>query len=253
MSATATPPAPTAPTGPSMSLGARVINTFIAPSQAFAEIKRSSAWWVPWVLLAVASVIFVYGVQSKVGFDQVYQNNLRMSPKGQERLEQAPPEQRARIQQVSVAGTKYFTYAFPVVRLLGWLLIALLLMATFNFGMGTEIKFGSSLAVVAWGTLPEIFRSLLAAALLFSGKVDPDGFLLQNPVGTNLGYYLDPMQSKFLFALGSSIDVFILWSLIVTGIGYASISKVKKGTAIGVVVAWWAVGTLALSALSLLG
>jgi Yip1-like protein len=250
MSATATPPAPT---GPEMSLGARVINTFIAPGQAFAAILRSPAWWLPWVLLALASVVFVVGVQTKVGFDQVVQNGIHISPKAQARLEQATPEQRAQGLKLNAMILKITSWGFPVLRLIAWIIIAAILMATFNFGMGTEIPFGHSLAVVAWGTLPEIFRSLLAAALLFSGKVDPEGFILQNPVGTNLGYYLDPAQSKFLFALGSGLDVFVIWSLIITGIGYASISKVKKGTGIGVVVAWWALGTLVGAALSLLG
>ena len=250
MSATATPPAPT---GPAMSLGARVINTFIAPSQAFAEIKRSSAWWLPWVLLLLGSIAFVGGVQTKVGFDQVYQNNLHNSPKGQERLEQMPPDQKARALQVGVAITKYISYGFPVLRLIGWVILAAILMASFNFGMGAEMSFGTSLGVTAWGTLPEIFRSLLAAVLLFSGKVDPEGFNVQNPVGTNLGYYLDPAKSKFLFTLGSGLDIFIIWALIVTGIGYASVSKVKKGAAVGVVVGWYLFFLLIGAAFSLLG
>ncbi|HYX70754.1 MAG TPA: YIP1 family protein [Terriglobales bacterium] len=250
MSATATPPAPT---GPAMSLGARVINTFIAPSQAFAEIRRSAAWWLPWVLLLLGTIAFVSGVQTKVGFDQVYQNNLHNSPKGQARLEQATPEQRAQGMRIGTMITKYVAYGFPVLRLVGWIILAAILMATFNFGMGAELSFGTCLGVTAWGTLPEIFRSLLAAALLFSGKVDPEGFNLQNPVGTNLGYYLDPAGSKFLFTLGSGLDVFIIWSLIITGIGYASVSKVKKGAAIGVVVGWYLVFLLIGAAFSLLG
>ncbi len=253
MSATVTPPAPAPPTGPAMSLGARVINTFAAPSAAFAEIKRSSAWWLPWLLLLVCSIAYVGGVQTKVGFDQVYQNNLRSSPKAQERLEQAPPDQRARAMQVGAAITKYFSYGFPVLRLIGWIILAAILMATFNFGMGAEIPFGASLGVIAWGTLPEIFRSILGAILLFAGKIDPEGFNIQNPVGTNLGYYLDPAKSKFLFVLGSGVDAFGIWSLIITGIGFASISKVKKGAAIGVVVAWAVLFLLIGAAFSLLG
>lgn len=250
MSASATPPAPT---GPEMSLGARVINTFIAPSQAFAAIPRSPAWWLPWVLLLLGSIAYVGGVQNKIGFDQVYQNNLRMSPKQAERLEQAPPDQKARAMQLGVTITRFVSYGFPVLRLIGWIILAAILMATFNFGMGAEIPFGTSLAVTAWGTLPEIFRSVLGAVLIFAGKVDPEGFNIQNPVGTNLGYYLDPASSKFLFTLGSGLDLFIIWSLIITGIGYASVSKVKKGTAIAVVVAWWVFFLLIGAAFSLLG
>jgi hypothetical protein len=253
MSATATPPAPAPPSGPSMSLGARVINTFVAPSQAFAEIKRSSAWWLPWVVLLVGSIAFVSGVQTKIGFAQVQQNAINLSPKAQERMERIPADQRERALKANEIVLQATAWGFPVLRLIGWLIIAAILMATFNFGMGTEIPFGASLGVVAWGTLPELFRSVLAALLIYTGKIDPEGFILQNPVGTNLGYYLDPARSRFLFAFGANLDVFIIWSLIITGIGYASISKVKKGTAIGVVVAWWLFGSLVLSALSLLG
>ena len=35
---------------PPMSEGARIINTFIAPSKTFTDLRRSAAWWAPFLL-----------------------------------------------------------------------------------------------------------------------------------------------------------------------------------------------------------
>jgi hypothetical protein len=35
---------------------------------------------------------------------------------------------------------------------------------------------------------------------------------------------MDPTQNKFLYGLVSGLDVFAIWSLILTGIGYASVT-----------------------------
>jgi len=40
------------------------------------------------------------------------------------------------------------------------------------------------------------------------------------------------------------LDVVTIWSLVLTGIGFATISKVKRGTAIGVILGIYAVVVL---------
>lgn len=91
----------------------------------------------------------------------------------------------------------------------------------------------------SWGTI-----------VLFAG-VTPDGFDINNPVGTNLAYYLDPETTgKFVRGMASSLDLISIWSIVLVGIGFACTSKVKRSTAIIVVVVWYLVYKLATSGMA---
>ena len=228
---------------PGLSEAERIVNTFFAPSKTFTDIKRSASWWAPFVLMAIVSYGFVAVVSKKVGFEQVVQNQMRLNPKAAERLEQLPAEQRARQMSIQTSVTKYISYGFPVLNLVVLTVIALVLMATFNFGAGAEIPFKQALAVVIYANLASIVKALLAMVSLVAGA-DPEGFTFQNPVATNLGYFVDPTTSRALYSLASAVDVVAIWVLVLTGLGFACISKLKTATTMGVVFGWYVLITL---------
>jgi hypothetical protein len=235
----AAPAAPAPDSGqPGLSQGARIVNTFFAPSKTFADIKRSASWWAPFLLMAVFSYGFVAVVAKKVGFEQVTQNKLRLAPKQAEVLERLPAEDRARQMKIAVIASMVEAYASPVGRLILILIVSLVLMASFNFGAGAEIPFKQALAVVAYAGLPNIIKGGLAIASLAVGA-DPEGFLFQNPVATNPAYFMDPTKSLPLYSLAASLDVITLWVLVLTGIGFARVSKLKMATTMSVVFGWY--------------
>ena len=86
-------PAPTPQPAP-LSQGARIIDTFIAPSKTFTDIRRSAQWWAPFLLMVVMSTIFVYTAGQKIGFHKIVENQMQSQPKAQERFEKMTPEQR---------------------------------------------------------------------------------------------------------------------------------------------------------------
>jgi len=85
-----------------------------------------------------------------------------------------------------------------------------------------------------YGGLPWVIHALLAVLSMMAGA-DKEGFNIQNPVGTNPAYFMDPMGNKFLLGLASAFDVFAIWSAVLMGIGFACNSKVKRSTAIAFV------------------
>jgi hypothetical protein len=95
-----------------------------------------------------------------------------------------------------------------------------------------------------------LLMPLLAMLSLLAG-VSSDGFNIENPVATNAGYFVGPDGSPVLRALLSPFDVFTIWTLVLTAIGIACISKVKRGTAFAVVFGWFAVVVLGRIALAL--
>jgi hypothetical protein len=177
----------------------------------------------------------------------VQETQIRLGPAQQrDALEKMPPEQRAQQLRFGLQITKVIGYAFPTVISLVFLsIVALILWLTFNFGAGATLRFGQSLAVVMYSSLPSIVKSVIGIVVVFAG-VDPDDFIIQNPVGTNLGYYLHIEETpRFLYNLATSVDVITLWMLWLTSMGFSIVGNIKKGTAIAVVFGWWLLVTLA--------
>ena len=236
MTSTAVTPAPQA--APPLSQGQRIINTFVAPSKTFADLKRSASWWLPFLLMSLVSLLFVYGVDQKIGFRKVAENQLQMSPKNAARMEQLPPEDRNRQMQQQASVFRYFSYGYPAVILIWNVLIAAILFATFKFAASADVKFKVALAIVMYASLPLVIKSLLAMLSVGVGA-SADSFTFQNPIASNPGYFINPADSRWLYSLGTALDIFMLWTLALTAIGFSSVSKVKRSTALLIVFGWY--------------
>src|ERR1700740_2686671 len=118
MAAVPTPPVTSSPTPspeatPALSEGARIINTFIAPSKTFTNLRRSAAWWAPFLLMAIVSTIFVYTAGQKIGVRKIMENQMQAQPKAQARMEQLPPDQRERQMEGGAKFMAIISYGFP--------------------------------------------------------------------------------------------------------------------------------------------
>ena len=232
-----------------LSEGQRLVNTFFAPSKAFTDLRRNARWWAPFLIIAVVSWTFIYVVDQKVGFRKVVENLIQLQPKQADRIDRLPAAQRDKVMAQQVTLTKIISYATPVIVLILYAVFAGVLYATLTFGMGADIKYKTLFALIVYTKLPELLMPLLAILSLLAG-VSGDGFNLQNPVATNPGYFIDPSGSAVLRALLTPLDVLTIWTLVLTAIGIACISKVKRGTAFAVVLGWFAVVVLGRVALA---
>jgi hypothetical protein len=228
----------------------RIVDTFVAPGKTFTDIRRSAAWWGPFLIAAIISVMFVYSVDLKVGFRKATENQIDRSPKASARLEQMPPADRNNALNTQAKITRVISYGFPVVILIWNLLIAAVLFGTFKLGAGADLTFKATFAVVMYAGLVMGLRSILVIVSLFAG-FNPDSFTLQNPAATNPGFFLDPTTSPFVYSLATSLDIFMIWTLILTAIGLSCVSrKLKRSTAMIGVFAWYAILSLASAALA---
>ena len=239
--------APASPAAEPLSEPARIINTFVAPTKTFADLKRVSRWWSPFIVLTIASYALIVVAGQRVGWEQITENGLRMSPKQAARLESVPAEQRPAAMERAVKFTRIISYAFPIAINLPFLLIVCaILMASFNYGAGAEIPFRTALGVVMYANLPGVLKAVLAIVALLAGS-NPESFNFQNPVATNPGYFMDPLASPMLFRLASALDVIIIWVLVLNALGFAAVSKLKRGTTFAVVFGWYIVITLVMA------
>jgi len=237
---------PTPPPEP-LSQAERVLDTFFAPTKTFTDLRRSANWLAPLLLIIVATEAMVFVADRRVGFEKITENNLALRPKAAAQLDQLSPDDRAKRMQTIVTFTAMVSYGSPLIVIIFLLIVAAIYLGTFNFGFGAELTFNQCIAVCMYSSLPILVKDLLAILALFVGS--GESFTFENPVASNLTGLIDP-SSHFLYSLAQQADLFMLWTLVLAGIGFACLTKVKRGTCLAVVFGWWAVWALAISGIT---
>jgi hypothetical protein len=221
-----------------LSQGQRVVDAFVAPSKTFTDILRNQSWWLPFLLGAVLSYTYLFAVEKQIGWHTLVQNTLRQDPKASERLANASPEEHAGAERFTEALIKYIFYGSPLLGLLTAAIAAAILWGTLNGLFAGQATYGQVFAVWMYGTLPLLVKPILVVITLFAG-LDKDAFNLNNPVGTNPGFFLPADSAKWLMTLATSLDATLIWALFLVGIGLAIVGKVKRGAGWAAVFGWW--------------
>jgi hypothetical protein len=230
----------TAPEGAGLSQIERITNAFIAPSKTFEDIGRGNkSWWLPFVLFVVVGTALWATVNQKVGWNQIVENGLRVSPKQAEQLEKLPAEQRESQLKISAYIQEGIWGLGPVWVLLMNLIAAGVLLGTINFGFGGKATYGKVLSVSWYAGLPGLIKLALGAVGLWAGLA-PEGFMPGNPAGTNPGFYMTPPDvPPPLWAVYSALDIIGIWTLVLFSIGLAKVAGTKPSTGYIAVFGWW--------------
>lgn len=201
----------------------RVTNTFVAPSKTFLDIFRSKSWWLPFILMAVVGYVFSGVVMKKIGIDQIVDHSFQQ--RAESSGQQLTQEQMDKARPMATTITKISFFSYPLLSL-GWIaLVALLLWLGFNFILGGESKYTQMFTMSVYAYLPSVIKTLLMIATVAFGNTD--NFDIQDPVGTNLGFYLGADSAHWLKSLLGSFDIFTLWTIALMAIGGAILAKVK--------------------------
>ena len=154
---------------PGLSQVERVVDTFVAPARTFTDILRSTSWWLPFLLTVLVTLGVAFTIDRQVGFERVVENQIQLSPKQEEAMASLTPEQRASRMTGMVAGYRYSTYASPVFVLIITALGALVLLASFNFGLGARTTYGQMFCLWMYCSLPRLLGGLLTMVTLYFG------------------------------------------------------------------------------------
>ncbi len=224
----------------SLSQGQRLAYTFSAPSKVFNDIKAGRrSWWLPFIIYVILGFTFYGVVTTKVGMRQVTENQIKLSPKAEDRLAQLTPEQREQQMKISASITQGVFLATPVFLLVMGAIISLVLLGTINFAFGGKAKFGSVFAVWMYAMLPSCIKTILGIVVLFAGSA-PESFNIKNFAPTNLGAFLPTDINPGLYSLASSIDFVTIWCLVLVAIGVAIVAGVKRNSGYIATFGWWA-------------
>jgi hypothetical protein len=229
------PPLAVQPEQPHMSEAARLAGVFFSPGKAFADIARRPRWWIPIILSAILSTVYLSAFTQRVGWESVIRSGIDNNPFTQS----LTPQQREQQIQVAAGLYKYVGYGSIIGTLFSVFIVAVILMFLFDTMMSAGIGLKRMMAIVAYGFLPLVIQTALSMLVLF--LKDPEEFNLQNPLMFNVGAYLSPDAPAALRALGSSIDVFSLWIIILLAIGVSSAArKMSFGKAFAGIALPWA-------------
>ncbi len=218
----------------------RVVDTFTSPSKTFEDIKRGNrSWWLPFIIMAISGYMLFAAVTTKIGMQQVVDNQIHLNPAQEEKLAQAPPEQREMARKISLYITEGIFAANPLLLLAIIAVGSLVLMGTINFGFGGRAKFGGVFAAWMYASLPGILKVILGTIVIFAGTA-PESFNIKNYAPTNIGAFLNPLDTnKALYALASSLDIVTIWTLILLGMGIATVAGVKRSSGYMAVFGWF--------------
>ncbi len=224
--------------GPGLSEVERVVDTFVAPTKTFTDIRRNASWWLPFLIGALLGVVFAYAILNKVGLPTLVDGVIHHSKVLEDQMANATPDVAARIRGRIETQFK-FSYLGPVIGLVIGLICAGVLLATANFAFGGKAKYKQMLAVWFYGALPLTLFYFLTIIAIYAGMAS-DQFDINNALGTNIGYYLSGGDSPhWLVALLSSIDVFAIWTALLLTLGVSIVAGIKRSSAAVVVFGWW--------------
>jgi len=215
----------------------RVVDTFVAPSKTFNDLLRDRSWWLPFLITVVITYMFFWAAASKVGFRQLTLNSINESPSSAARFEKLTPDQQAVQLRVAASITKGIFVAWPILALIIVAVFALILWLCMKVP-GGQADFAGIFAVLIYAGLIPLVKLVLGIIVLFTAG-DASGFDINNPIPTNPGAFMDASSAHWLKALGTSIDVIVIWNLLVVALGCAIVSKLKKGTTLALVFGLW--------------
>lgn len=220
----------------------RITGVFFEPKKTFADVAARPKWFVPLLLVVLASLAYTIALSQHIGWGTLLRHQFETN----QQMAQMPPEQR---EQAVAMGTKIasaLAYVGPIVGVpIYYLIVAGLLTGIAAGIMSAGVKFKQVFAIVSYAGLPGVIFSALALAVVF--LKNPEDFNMENPLAFNPAAFMNPeSSSKFAYALASSFDLFALWTILLmaTGLKAAAGKKLSFGGALFAVVLPWAIFTL---------
>jgi len=213
---------------PAGSFLSRALGVFISPGSAFEDIARKPGFLGPVIAIVIAAVTLFDTMYTKIGMETMTRLTLERSPF----TSRMPPEQVEKAIHDSAGHlTRQLVItdvSIIIVTFVFLLIVSGVGLMIVNAILGGQAKFKTLFAVASYAQLPALLGYILGlAVILFGGtdNLDP-----QNPVPMNLAFFLNYKEvAKPLFALAGSVDIVVVWMVILIGIGMSKATggKVK--------------------------
>lgn len=217
---------------PEMSELATLGNIFIEPGRTFEDLRKKPRFIIAFVILALLTTAFVVAFQTKVGEDQM-RRFIRTQQEQSAQMQAASEEQKQQAVEVGMTVQKVVMYAFPVFMAVGFLIGGLLYWLGMK-AMGGTAKFTHGLSVFVYSSLPpSVVSSVANFIILFMKPAEEIDIATSQRglVNANPTLFFGGKETPVLTTIISSLDVFVIWGLILAAIGLRKVSGISKGSA----------------------
>jgi hypothetical protein len=220
---------------------ARLTGVVWSPGVAFQDIAARPRWWPPLLVLVLVSLVFTATFTQRVGWERFFRQQAETNSK----LRDMPADQKEQTLAMQTRVGPAFAYGAAVLGLpIMGLATAGVFLLLFRTAFGAELSFRQAFAIVCYSWIPLLFGSIMALVVMLLKT--PEDFDLNYPTLTNIGAFLEPASTpKWLLSLGTSIDIFTIWVLVLLATGFAAVGrKISWGSAFAGVMGTWAVYVL---------
>jgi hypothetical protein len=206
--------------GPGLSLPARVWGILTSPRETFADVAARPRWFgMAALVLVLTAVCTGWFFSTQVGqtawLDQIAEQARKA---GQE----MPEAQWATMEKMASYMGLIYAASTLVIAPIMWLAVCGLLFAVFNAALGGTATFRQLFAVFVHSTAVTVVQQLFVTPLNYVRE--------SMSSATNLAVFLPMLdESSFLAKLLGTIDLFLVWWVVVLSIGLGVLFKRKTG------------------------
>jgi hypothetical protein len=195
-----------------MSLPARLIGVLFSPGDTFRNVAAFPRWLGAMATITLVSGALWFGFLST---ERGQQAMLDQQVRQLESFGQTVGDEQYDGMQRGMSAARYWVTAWViVVGPIMTVIVAGLLFAVFNAGLGGEATFKQVLSVVTHAGMPMLLQALFTMPLNYARE--------STTSATNLGIFLPMLdEGSFPARFLGMIDLFITWWLIVLAIGLA--------------------------------
>lgn len=218
-----------------------LITMFYEPGKTFEALDSKPRGWFPMVVLILSTLALTVWYFSIVDFEWLRDQALASLSSSAEREAAAKVMTKTVFQTSAIGGT---VVMFPAI----FALMAVYLMIV-SKTMTNGLSFGKSFALAAWSSVPTLLLLPLGALQIVLASSGQLSFSDLNPLSLNqLAFHYE--MSHPLAGPTDSLNLMTLWSMALLVIGFEVWAKVKRATALKVVLipyllffgVWFAIG-----------
>jgi hypothetical protein len=241
---------PPEPESPPMSFPERFLGVFISPGPTFEDIARRPGFIAPLIVAIVSGLVILETMIFKIGMGRIIRQSLEQSGQA---AKMSADQLEGAVRTGATIGTVFAHVGVVVIGPAMLLILAALGLGILVLIYGAPAKFKAVFSATCYANLVGVLGVLMGVALILFG--DPEHFNAQNPIPSNVGFFLNPLEtSKPLYSLAGSADILWIWTMVLMAMGWSRVSGGKAKTlpaflALAGVWLIWVLGKMGLAAI----
>ena len=209
----------------------RLLGVLVAPVKTFRSIAARPTWGAALLVFLVAGGAVGFVAGQRTDYRDVISRSMRDSGR------EVPADVLDRQVEVTRKVGPYFAASSGLFAVLLTLIVALLYWVAFKL-MASDFSYKSAFAVTLHAGMPTVVSLLLSLPVILSRtKLGYDDLKSGSFLRSNLAFLAPQGAPAWMVALYASADLFALWSLVLSVVGFRALSpRLSTQAVAGVVV-----------------